>query len=142
MAASLAWQVADELFELLRNPDGFGVCDSRGEMRRTLEEALENRACEVIAAPHKVAAGEVEKDQAAHACPSCHTVNPKIGVSGLIAQIPGMGEVVLSRTFCGECRVLFGVQVLELQTAGLAAQKAGMAPPSLGGLWTPGRPRN
>jgi hypothetical protein len=141
MASSPVQQVSDELFELIEAyrtslPSPPPII--REFIRAALAEALENRSCTIIQIPAKLAAS----DPTAAACPHCHTSNPKRGVTYAVVEIPTMGQIVLATVFCGECHVMLATQILEMQTAALAAQKAGFAPQSPGGLWTPPRRGN
>jgi hypothetical protein len=141
MASSLTWQVADEIVDLIDGgSDGVPPATPkvRDQVRQALTEALENRGCTIIETPAKLSAD----DPTAAACPHCRTVNPKRGVTYAVVEIPTMGQIVLATVFCGECHVMLATQILEMQMAALAAQKAGFAPQGPGGLWTPPRPGN
>lgn len=91
-----------------------------------------------IEGPKTNGAEAVEADPLAYLCPSCRAVKPRMAVTYTQAEVPGMGELIYATIFCGECRVILTTQILEMQSAALAAQKAGFPPPNKSGLWTPG----
>ena len=129
-------RAAAELFDALDYPG------SVEEFVQAVRKALDRSNCQIIpvpgvpGAPNRAEA--LEADPMAYCCPECGAVKPPLGVSYTQAEVPGMGELIYATLFCGKCRVILNTQILELQSATLAAQKAGFAPPNPSKLWTPG----
>ena len=71
----------------------------------------------------------LEKDTGAFLCSHCGAIRPNYGFNGQRAMLPGMGQVDYVTIFCGECRKLLHIQILNVQPV---IAGAGAMPSSFG----------
>ncbi len=57
---------------------------------------------------------DVPPDEMAFRCPHCGAWRPAYGFSGLRAELPGVGTAELMAIFCGLCKVILQIQLLDI----------------------------
>jgi hypothetical protein len=136
MKKNKAEEVAAGLFNRLNEAEALDPSSITVAMiARELAACLEEHGYSIVEL-------KASADPTEHACPHCHTVNPRQGFRSVVAEVPGMGKIVIATIYCGECRLILGTQILEMQTMAIKAQEAGLDPSgamSKGGLHIPGR---
>ena len=80
---------------------------------------IDKRVLEGYSVAHLTTAGpnhwaDPEPDAMAFRCPHCGAWRPPYGFSGQRAELPGYGTAELMGIFCGECKVMLQVQLINL----------------------------